>query len=120
MNGFETIFLYVGMSFLSISAMLIISALLGPLRPVPKKLETYECGVPLLDPAHKRFSLRYYVVAVLFLIFDIETILLYPVAIRYQVFARQGWAIFFEVFIFVAILLVGLFYAIIKRGIERE
>ncbi len=120
MNGFETIFLYVGMSFLAVSAMLIISALLGPFRPDPRKLETYECGVPLLDPAHKRFSLRYYVVAVLFLVFDIETILLYPVAVQYRMFAQQGWAIFFEVFVFVAILMVGLFYAIIKRGIERE
>jgi len=119
-NGFETIFLYVGMSCLAVSAMLIISALLGPARPTPQKLETYECGVPLLDPAHKRFSLRYYVVAVLFLVFDLETILLYPVAVRYKALAHQGWAIFFEVFVFVAILFIGLLYAIIKRGIERE
>ncbi|MGB9711668.1 MAG: NADH-quinone oxidoreductase subunit A [Dissulfurimicrobium sp.] len=120
MSGFETIVMYLGMSLLAIAAMLAISAALGPLRPTPNKRSTYECGVPLLDPAIKRYDVKYYLVAVLFLVFDLETVLIYPLAVRYRALAQYGWGVFFEVFIFVAVLLAGLFYAIKKRAVEWE
>lgn len=120
MSGFETIVMYLGMSLLVIVAMLVISAALGPLRPTPHKRSTYECGVPLLDPATKRYDVKYYLVAVLFLVFDLETVLVYPLAVKYRVLAQYGWGVFFEVFIFVAVLLAGLFYAIKKRAVEWE
>ncbi len=120
MSGFETILMYLGMSLLVVLAMVGISAALGPFRPRPRKATTYECGVPLLDPAEKRYDVKYYLVAVLFLVFDLETVLIYPVAVRYKALAHVGWGVFFEVFIFVAVLLAGLFYAIKKRAIEWE
>ncbi len=118
MSGFETIVMYLGMSLLVILAMLGASALLGPSRPSPQKATTFECGVPLLDPSHKRYSVKYYLVAVLFLIFDLETVLLYPLAVQYKALATLGWGIFFEIFIFVFVLLVGLLYAIKKGAID--
>jgi len=120
MSGFETIVMYMGMSLVAIFGMLAISALLGPFRPKPNKRTTYECGVPLLDPSSKRYDVKYYLVAVLFLVFDLETVLIYPVAVRFKALAQYGWGAFFEIFIFVAVLLAGLFYAIQKRAIEWE
>jgi len=120
MSGFEYIVLYLGMSALAIAGMLAISAVLGPLRPKPGKLSTYECGVPLLDPSRKRYSVKYFLVAVLFLVFDLETVLIFPLAVKYRDLAQLGWGVFFEVFIFVAILLAGLIYAIKKGAIEWE
>ncbi len=118
MSGFETIVMYLGMSLLVVLAMLGASALLGPFRPRPQKATTFECGVPLLEPGHKRYSVRYYLVAVLFLVFDLETVLLYPLAVKYKALAQLGWGVFFEVFIFVFVLLVGLVYAIKKGAID--
>jgi len=115
MSGFETIVMYLGMSFIGVVGMLLISKALGPFRPTTTKATTYECGVPLLAAAHNRYSIKYYLVAVLFLVFDLETVLIYPLGIRYSSMAHNGWGIFFEIFIFVAILLAGLLYAI-KRG----
>ncbi len=118
MSGFETIVMYLGMSFLVIVLMLGASSLLGPYRPAAEKATTFECGVPLLDPGHKRYSVKYYLVAVLFLVFDLETILIYPLAVQYRSLASLGWGIFFEVFVFVFVLLVGLLYAIKKGAVD--
>lgn len=120
MSGFETVIIYLCMSMLAILVMLGISGLLGRFRPSPGKRTTYECGVPLISPGRKRYDIKYYLVAVLFLVFDLETVLIYPFAVRYKALAQYGWGIFFEVFIFVAILLAGLVYAIRKRAIEWE
>ncbi len=120
MSGFETIVLYLAMSVIAVSAMYIISVLLGPLRPTPNKRTTYECGVPLLDPSHKRYDVKYYVVGVLFLVFDLETVLIYPLASRFKVFAQHGWGAFFEVFVFITILVAGLVYAIARGGIDWD
>ena len=120
MSGFETIVMYLGMSMLAIFGMLLISHLLGPFRPKPRKTTTYECGVPLLDPSAKRYSVKYFLVGVLFLVFDLETVLIYPIAANYKNLAQMGWGVFFEVFIFVAVLLAGLLYAIKKRAIDWD
>ncbi len=120
MSGFETIVMYLGMSLLVILAMLGASALLGPYRPAPEKATTFECGVPLLDPSHKRYSVKYYLVAVLFLVFDLETVLIYPLAVQFKALATLGWGAFFEIFIFVFVLLVGLVYAIKKGAVDWE
>jgi NADH-quinone oxidoreductase subunit A len=76
------------------------------------KLETYECGVPLLGSSRERFSVKFYVVALFFVLFDIETVFLLPYAVSYR---RLGHDAFIGVLIFVAILGLGLLY-IIKRG----
>lgn len=120
MQGFETIVLYLGMSVVGVLGMLWLANFLGKYRPAPNKSSTYECGVPLLDPSHKRYDVKYYLVAVLFLVFDLETVLLYPVVIKFHEFAKVSWAAFIEIFIFVAILLLGLYYAIAKKAVDWE
>ncbi|MBA2849167.1 NADH-quinone oxidoreductase subunit A [Thermosulfuriphilus ammonigenes] len=120
MGGFEYIAAYLAIAAVVAAAMIFFSYLLGPKRWDADKLDTYECGVPLLDPSRKRYDVKYYLVAVLFLIFDLETVLIYPLASKFRVYAQYGWAIFIEVFIFVFILLVGLIYALKKGAVEWE
>jgi|TARA_B100002003_G_C14052873_1_gene507015 NADH-quinone oxidoreductase subunit A len=76
------------------------------------KLEPYECGVEPVRDARQRFSVRFYIVAMLFLIFDVETIFLFPWAVQFRQLALFG---FIEMVIFIAILLFGYAYAW-KRG----
>ncbi|MCH7826289.1 MAG: NADH-quinone oxidoreductase subunit A [Acidobacteria bacterium] len=76
------------------------------------KLEPYECGVEPVRDARQRFSVRFYIVAMLFLIFDVETIFLFPWAVQFRELALFG---FIEMVIFIAILIFGYIYAW-KRG----
>ncbi len=76
------------------------------------KLEPYECGVEPVRDARQRFSVRFYIVAMLFLIFDVETIFLFPWAVQFRQLAVFG---FIEMTIFIAILVFGYIYAW-KRG----
>ncbi|MEE3273577.1 MAG: NADH-quinone oxidoreductase subunit A [Acidobacteriota bacterium] len=88
----------------------------GLIRPAGRdlegKLEPYECGVEPVRDARQRFSIRFYIVAMLFLIFDVETIFLFPWAVQFRQLALFG---FIEMVIFIAILIFGYIYAW-KRG----
>jgi NADH-quinone oxidoreductase subunit A len=92
---------FVGIAFL-------IARILRPRRPDPRKLSTYECGEAPVGSSWIQFNVRYYVLALIFVIFDVETIFLYPWAVVYR---RLGLFAFVEMFIFILILLVGLIYA---------
>jgi NADH-quinone oxidoreductase subunit A len=86
------------------------SWLLSPKKPSAEKSETYECGVEPMGPPWVRFHAGYYVYALLFVIFDIETAFLYPWALVFGQPA-SGWFVFGEMVIFVSILVAGLAYA---------
>jgi NADH:ubiquinone oxidoreductase subunit 3 (subunit A) len=86
------------------------SWLLSPKKPSPEKAETYECGLPPVGPPWVQFRAGYYVYALLYVIFDIETVFLYPWAVAF-LDDRVGWFIFAEMVIFVASLAGGLAYA---------
>lgn len=91
----------------------LIARWLGPKHPNPRKTDTYECGITPEKPVIQRFDVRYYVIAILFIAFDVEVIFLYPWAVAY---GKLGWFGFIEMAIFVIILLFAYFYAI-KRGV---
>lgn len=86
---------------------LTIAWLLGPSKPDASKDSPYECGVPPVGDARERFSVRFYVVAMLFIVFDLETVFLYPWAV---VFKQQKLFFFLEMLVFLGILLVGYVY----------
>lgn len=90
-----------------------LSALLGPKRPRPEKLDPYECGVPVLASARERFSVHFYLVAIMFMLFDIETVFLIPWAV---VFKSMGSVAFLSMAAFIAVLGFGLWY-LIRRGV---
>jgi NADH-quinone oxidoreductase subunit A len=96
-------------------ATLVIAWLLRPSRYDRTKLEAYECGVPPSGEARGRMAVRFYVIAVLFVIFDVETIFLFPWAVKYKVLGLFG---FLEMLVFLGILLVGYAYAWKKGALE--
>lgn len=95
--------------------MLIISSLLGPRRAGIGKLDPYECGVPLLQGARERFSVRFYLVAILFILFDLETVFLVPWAVVYR---KMGMAALLEMIFFLGVLGVALLYVWKRGGLE--
>jgi NADH-quinone oxidoreductase subunit A len=86
---------------------LLLSRLIHPRVFEPEKYEIYECGEESVGKAWIQFNNRFYVIALIFLIFDVEILLLYPWGV---VFRELGWAGYVEMFIFVVILLFGLAY----------
>ncbi len=97
--------------------MLVFSWLVSPRRPYPEKLITYESGITPFMDANQKFSIRYYLIAMLFLIFDIEAVFLYPWAVAYNKIGLYG---LIEMIIFIVILLVGYIYAWRKGALEWE
>jgi NADH-quinone oxidoreductase subunit A len=93
---------------------------LGPKRPNKYKNSVIECGVPPSGDAKKRFSVRFYLVALSFLLFDVEVVFFYPFAVVYKEFLSINSFILVEMGLFVAILLVGYFYVLKKGALEWE
>ncbi len=94
---------------------LVIAGLLRPSVYNKTKVEAYECGVPPSGEARARYPVRFYIIAVLFVIFDVETIFLFPWAVEYRVLGVYG---FFEMLVFLGILVVGYAYAWKKGALE--
>jgi len=99
------------------AVVVLLSTFLGPRRPTPRKLQPYESGMTPLGPAQRRMPIKFYLVAVLFILFDIEVIFFYPWAV---VFRQLGLFAFIEMLVFVGILLVGYVYAWKKGALEWE
>jgi NADH-quinone oxidoreductase subunit A len=93
-------------------AILGLSAWVGVKRPSRGKLSPYECGIPPVGDARQRFSVSFYLVAMLFILFDVEAVFLYPWAV---VFKSLKWFGFVEMLLYIAILLTGYLY-IWKKG----
>jgi NADH-quinone oxidoreductase subunit A len=91
--------------------------LLGPSRPDPEKLSPYECGFDAFEDARMKFDVRYYLVAILFILFDLEIAFLFPWAV---VLEEIGLAGFVSMMIFLAILTVGFVYEWMKGALEWE
>ena len=97
------------------TAMVFASTILGPKKHTAVKDEPFECGNPSSGSAWGRFSVKFYLVAILFIVFDVEVVFLYPWAV---VFRQLGLFGFIEMLIFVLILSVGLIYIIKKGALE--
>lgn len=99
-----------------------ISYWLGPSRPSALKKTTYECGIPPRGSIQIRFFVRFFLVALLFLLFDLEAVFIYPWAILYRAFVDGGRALFAlgEMGVFLAVLLVGFVYVWKKGGLEWQ
>ena len=95
----------------------IFSFLIGQKKPSAVKLAPYECGMPLIGTARERFSIKFYIIAMLFILFDIEAVFLYPWAV---VFKKLGMFGFVEMGVFIVILLVGYVYVWKKGALEWE
>ncbi len=98
----------------------LLSRYFGPSRPTPQKESVYECGMPPVGGAHQRFSVKFYLVAVLFILFDLEAVFIYPWSVIFKDYVESGISgagiyILGEMGIFLTVLLLGWLY-ILKRG----
>lgn len=98
-----------------VGAMLCVHLLLGPRREFPEKQEPFECGEKQLVSPRQRYAVKFYMVAILFVVFDVEAIFFYPWG---AVFDGLGWFGFVAMFIFTIPLAVGLAYEWLKGGLE--
>lgn len=95
----------------------VLAAILGPKISSPHKFDPYECGMDQMDNTHKPFAVKFYVVALVFMLFDIETIFLLPWAIGYKAYGLQSLG---ALLFFTAVLGLGLWYIIKERVLEWE
>ncbi len=92
-----------------------VGRLLRPYRPTTTKLEPYECGIVPESDARGRYSVKFYIVAMLFVIFDVETVFLFPWAVRYK---QLGWFGVAEAGVFLAFLVVGYIWILRKGALD--
>jgi NADH-quinone oxidoreductase subunit A len=113
MQGWGSILIMIalGAGFALVSVVL--SNVLGPRKPTPEKAAPYECGMPPVGDARERQSVKFYLVAMIFLLFDIEVAFLYPWAMALR---SLGWAGFVQLVLFILLLLAGYVY-VWRKGV---
>lgn len=97
----------------------IVSKVLGPKKPNSEKFTTYESGIEPYGTAHSKFSVKYYMAAMLFILFDIEIVFMYPWAVTFRSFSgvMLTYALI-EMLVFIVLLLVGYFYMLRKGALK--
>ena len=115
MQGWLSIVLMIVLGLLFAVPSVLVSYVLGPKKPTPEKLAPYECGMPPVGEAYERMSVKFYLVAMIFLLFDIEVAFLYPWALAIR---ELGWAGFVQVVMFMMLLLAGYIYVWRKGALD--
>ncbi len=114
-DGYLPIFIFLILATLFPVATILVAKLVRPSAPFQEKLEAYECGIKAASDSRGRYTVRFYIIAILFVIFDVETIFLFPWAVRYK---QLGWFGVAEVAVFLAILIIGYVWAYKKGALE--
>ena len=117
MNDYFPILVYVGVSIFIAALFIALGLLLTPHKPDSEKLSPYECGFDPFENARLKFDIRYYLVAILFILFDLETAFLFPWAIAISDIGMTG---FIAMMIFLVILIIGFLYEWKKGALEWE
>jgi NADH-quinone oxidoreductase subunit A len=112
LNSYLPALVFIGLGTLIGLAFAALNALFGPRRNIPNKQEPYECGLPSEVQQGFRFGISFYLIAMLFILFDIEVIFLYPVAIQLKAF---GTFALIEIIVFIGLLMAALVY-VWRRG----
>ena len=114
-SGYIPILIFLVIAILFPIVTIVILKLVRPSAPFLAKLEAYECGIKAASDSRGRYTVRFYIIAILFVIFDVETIFLFPWAVRYR---ALSWFGVWEVTVFLAILVVGYIWAYKKGALE--
>jgi NADH-quinone oxidoreductase subunit A len=117
LQNYLPILVFIGVGVLIGVLLLMAGAILGPRKPDKEKLSSYECGFPPVQDARMPFAVRFYLVALLFIIFDLETAFLFPWAV---VLRHISWPGFLAMMVFLTILVVGFIYEWCKGALEWE
>lgn len=100
-----------------VATMIFVSALLGPKRGTRDKLENFTSGIASHGNARQPMAIKYFLIAILFVLFDVEVIFFYPYAVNFR---QLGWTGFWEIILFVAFFLIGFVYIIKKGALKWE
>ena len=111
------ILIFIGLAAVMGGALIVVPLILAPSKPDPEKLSAYECGFPAFGDARMKFDVRFYLVAILFIIFDLEVAFLFPWAVA---FGKLGLAGFWSMMVFLAVLTVGFAYEWKKGALEWD
>jgi NADH-quinone oxidoreductase subunit A len=116
MDYLPIVFMFI-IAFGFVAVSMLATHYLGPKRKTKVKLESFECGIHSEGNARLPFSIKYFLVAILFVLFDVEVIFMYPWAVNFKDLGMTG---VIEVFSFVALLLVGFYYLLAKKALKWE
>jgi NADH-quinone oxidoreductase subunit A len=111
------ILIFIGIAFALALLLVVASLIIGPSRPDPEKSSAYECGFEAFDDARTRFDVRFYLVSILFIIFDLEVAFLFPWAVSLGKIGVYG---FWSMMVFLAVLTIGFIYEWKKGALEWE
>jgi NADH-quinone oxidoreductase subunit A len=114
-DGYLPIFIFLVLAILFPVVTLIAARLVRPSSPSRIKLEAYECGIQAASNSRGRYTIRFYIIAILFVIFDVEAVFLFPWAVRFK---QLGWFGVAEAAVFLAFLIVGYVWAYKKGALE--
>lgn len=117
LEGYLPILIFIAVALILGSAIILAGRVLGPHRPYDEKLSPYECGFEAFEDARMKFDVRYYLVAILFIIFDLEIAFLFPWAIALDEIGLFG---FLSMMVFLGILVVGFIYEWKQGALEWE
>jgi NADH-quinone oxidoreductase subunit A len=116
------ILIFIGVAAVMGGALIVVPLLIAPSKPNPEKLSAYECGFPAFGDARMKFDVRFYLVAILFIIFDLEVAFLFPWAITLTDLSggTTGLFAFWSMMVFLGVLTVGFIYEWKKGALEWE
>ena len=114
-SGYIPIFIFLAVAILFPVVTIVVAKLIRPSAPFMVKLEAYECGIKAASDSRGRYTVRFYIIAILFVIFDVETVFMFPWAVIFNKLLLFG---FIEMLVFIFILVVGYYYAWQKGALE--
>ncbi|PWN07424.1 NADH-quinone oxidoreductase subunit A [Rhodohalobacter mucosus] len=117
LEQYYPILVLVGIALVLAAVFMILSRVLGPYRPNTNKLNPYESGMDPVGEAKDRYSIAFYLVAMEFIVFDLEVVFIYPWAVR---FTELGTGTFMAMFIFIIVLFIGLVYTLKKGTLDWD
>lgn len=117
LNDYLPLVVFIGISGVIAAALLIAPFLVAYKSPDPEKLSAYECGFNAFDDARMKFDVRFYLVSLLFIIFDLEVAFLFPWAVAFK---QIGWFGFWSMMIFLGVLTIGFIYEWKKGALEWD
>ncbi|MCT6870629.1 MAG: NADH-quinone oxidoreductase subunit A [Bartonella sp.] len=116
-SSYLPVIIFIAVSVLIAGVLLVMPYIVAYRAPDPEKLSAYECGFNSFDDARMKFDIRFYLVSILFIIFDLEAAFLFPWAVSFNAI---GWFGFFSMMVFLAVLTIGFIYEWKKGALEWD
>ena len=117
LQAYLPLVIFIGIAFVISTALLVVPFFIAPNKPDPEKVSAYECGFDAFDDARMKFDVRFYLVSLLFIIFDLEVAFLFPWAVAFDDVGLFG---FWAMMVFLAILTIGFIYELRKGALEWD